>query len=43
MNLQADPGQRLTPEDVKQLRVRNNAGKMLPLGEHREIAPSAGR
>ena len=35
VNLQADPGRRLTPDDVKQLKVRNKDGTMVPLGKHR--------
>jgi multidrug efflux pump len=42
VNLQADPGRRLTPEDVKQLKVRNDAGKMVPLGSIAEVRPVGG-
>ena len=42
VNLQADPGHRLTPDDVKQLKVRNMAGKMVPLGSIAEVKPIGG-
>ncbi|VTR97145.1 rnd transporter : Transporter, hydrophobe/amphiphile efflux-1 (HAE1) family OS=Pirellula staleyi (strain ATCC 27377 / DSM 6068 / ICPB 4128) GN=Psta_2288 PE=4 SV=1: ACR_tran [Gemmata massiliana] len=42
VNLQADPGQRLTPDDVKQLKVRNNDGTMVPLGSVAEVRPVGG-
>jgi len=32
VNLQGDPNFRLTPEQVRQLKVRNNSGEMVPLG-----------
>ncbi len=32
VNLQGDPSFRLTPDQVRQLKVRNNAGEMVPLG-----------
>jgi multidrug efflux pump len=37
VNLQADPSFRLTPEDVKQLKVRNASGDMLPLSSVAEV------
>ena len=42
VNLQADPDQRLTPDDVKQLKVRNNEGNMVPLGSIAEVLPVGG-
>jgi multidrug efflux pump len=42
VNLQADPLRRLTPEDVKQLKVRNSEGKMVPLGSIAEVYPVGG-
>ena len=42
VNLQADPGRRLTPDDVKQLKVRNAEGKMVPLGSIAEVHPVGG-
>lgn len=42
VNLQADPGHRLTPDDVKQLKVRNMAGKMVPLGSIADVKPIGG-
>src|SRR4029079_17123409 len=32
VNLQGDPGFRLAPDQVRQLKVRNQAGQMVPLG-----------
>jgi multidrug efflux pump len=37
VNIQADPGRRLTPEDVKQLKVRNGDGNMVPLASVADI------
>ncbi|WP_439628230.1 efflux RND transporter permease subunit [Gemmata sp.] len=42
VNLQADPGRRLTPDDVKQLKVRNGEGKMVPLGSIADVQPVGG-
>jgi multidrug efflux pump len=42
VNLQADPGMRLTPDDVKQLKVRNAAGDMVQLGSIAEVRPVGG-
>jgi multidrug efflux pump len=42
VNLQADPGRRLTPEDVKLLQVRNRDGKMVPLGSVADVRPVGG-
>jgi multidrug efflux pump len=42
VNLQADPAHRLTPDDVKQLKVRNSAGKMVPIGSISSISPTGG-
>lgn len=42
VNLQADPKFRMTPEQVRQLKVRNLAGEMVPLGSLCEIQSSGG-
>jgi multidrug efflux pump len=42
VNLQADPDRRLTPEDVKQLKVRNAEGNMVPLGSVATVKPTGG-
>jgi multidrug efflux pump len=42
VNLQADPDQRLTPDDVRQLKVRNNDGDMVPLGSIATVKPIGG-
>ncbi|MFO0805595.1 MAG: multidrug efflux RND transporter permease subunit [Gemmataceae bacterium] len=42
VNLQADPARRLLPEDVKQLKVRNLEGGMVPIGSVAEIRPVGG-
>jgi multidrug efflux pump len=42
VNLQADPGFRLGPEQVRQLKVRNLAGEMVPLGSVASISESSG-
>ena len=42
VNLQGDPAARLTPEQVRQLKVRNADGKMVPLGSVAEIKPVGG-
>jgi multidrug efflux pump len=42
VNLEADPGQRLTPDDVMQLKVRDSQGKMLPLGSIADVSPVGG-
>jgi multidrug efflux pump len=42
VNLQADPVDRLTPEDVQQLKVRNAEGKMVPLGSIADVKPVGG-
>jgi multidrug efflux pump len=42
VNLQADPGRRLTPEDVKQLKVRNRDGEMVPIGSIATVKPIGG-
>lgn len=42
VNLQADPGRRLTPDDVKQLKVRNLEGNMVPIGSIAEVRPVGG-
>ena len=42
VNLQADPGRRLAPDDVKQLKVRNDAGNMVPLGAIADVRPIGG-
>jgi len=42
VNLQSDPEFRLTPDQVRQLKVRNAAGEMVPLGSIVEISPTGG-
>jgi multidrug efflux pump len=42
VNLQADPDERLTPDDVKQLKVRNLDGKMVPLESVAQVSPIGG-
>jgi multidrug efflux pump subunit AcrB len=42
VNLQADPDRRLTPEDVKELKVRNAAGDMVPLASLVDVRPFGG-
>lgn len=42
VNLQGDPRFRLGPEQVRQLRVRNQAGAMVPLGSVANISPNGG-
>jgi hydrophobe/amphiphile efflux-1 (HAE1) family protein len=42
VNLQADPLRRLTPDDVKQLKLRNGDGNMVPLASVAEIRPKGG-
>jgi hydrophobe/amphiphile efflux-1 (HAE1) family protein len=42
VNIQADPARRLTPADVKQLKVRNTSGGMVPLGSVADIRPIGG-
>ncbi len=42
VNLQADPGRRLTPEDVRQLQVRNMEGSMVPIGSIATVLPVGG-
>jgi len=42
VNLQADPSKRLSPDDVKQLKVRNLEGKMVPLGAISDVLPIGG-
>ena len=42
VNLQSDPDFRLTPEQVRQLKVRNAAGEMVPLGSVAAITPTGG-
>lgn len=42
VNLQSDPEFRLTPEQVRQLKVRNSAGDMVPLGSVVSISPTGG-
>ena len=37
VNLQADPQFRLTPDQIKQLKVRNQAGEMVPLGSVSQV------
>jgi multidrug efflux pump len=42
VNLQADPKFRLTPEQVRQLQVRNASGAMVPLGSVASVSPIGG-
>jgi multidrug efflux pump len=42
VNLQADPRQRTTPEDVKKLQVRNAEGRMVPIGTLADVRPVGG-
>ena len=42
VNLQSDPAFRLTPEQVRQLKVRNTKGEMVPLGSVVNINPVGG-
>src|SRR5262249_1448784 len=42
VNLQGDPGYRLTPEQVQHLKVRNSSGQMVPLGSVANISPVGG-
>lgn len=42
VNLQADPLFRLTPEQINQLYVRSNSGKMVPLGALVEVRDTTG-
>jgi multidrug efflux pump len=42
VNLQGEPGSRLTPEQVSNLKVRNAHGEMVPLGSVAEISPTGG-
>ena len=42
VNLQGDPDFRLTPDQVRQLRVRNSGGEMVPLGSIAEISATGG-
>ncbi len=42
VNLQADPLRRLTPDDVRQLKVRGSDEKMVPLGSVATVKPVGG-
>jgi multidrug efflux pump len=42
VNIQADPGRRIVPDDVKQLKVRNADGDMVPLSSLVDIQPYSG-
>ena len=42
VNLQGDPKSRLTPDQVRQLKVRNGKGEMVPLGSVAEISETGG-
>src|SRR4029079_3682242 len=42
VNLQGDPQYRLKPEQVRQLKVRNLAGEMVPLGSVATVSESGG-
>jgi multidrug efflux pump len=42
VNLQGDPAFRLTPEQVRKLKVRNSAGEMVPLGSVTHVSAVGG-
>jgi multidrug efflux pump len=42
VNIQADPGRRVVVDDVKQLKVRNSQGDMVPLASLVDILPHGG-
>ena len=42
VNLQGDPKFRLGPEQVRQLKVRNSKGEMVPLGSVAAVSPKGG-
>ena len=42
VNLQSDPRFRLSPEQVRQLKVRNLKGEMVPLGSVASVSPQGG-
>src|SRR6185369_2507448 len=42
VNLQGDPGFRLTPDQVRQLKVRNLNGEMVPLGSVASVEDAGG-
>jgi multidrug efflux pump len=42
VNLQADPQYRLRPDQVRNLKVRNSAGEMVPLGSVASVTESGG-
>ncbi len=42
VNLQGDPANRLTPEDVSSIRVRNSSGGMVPLGSVAKVTEIGG-
>ena len=42
VNLQGDPRFRLVPEQVRQLKVRNSKGQMVPLGSLASVSPTGG-
>jgi multidrug efflux pump len=42
VNVQADPSRRITPDSVKQFKVRNADGDMVPLGSIADIRPIGG-
>jgi multidrug efflux pump len=42
VNLQGDPRFRLTSEQVRQLKVRNQKGEMMPLGSIASVSPAGG-
>jgi multidrug efflux pump len=42
VNIQADPGQRIVLDDVKQLKVRNSKGEMVPLSSVVDIKSKGG-
>ncbi len=42
VNLQADPDFRISPEDVRRLKVRNQRGEMVSIGTIANVVPSSG-
>lgn len=42
VNLQADPAFRISPEDVRRIKVRNAQGEMVPLGTFAEVQATTG-
>ncbi len=42
VNLQADPAFRVSPEDVRRIKVRNSLGEMVPLGTFAQVEATTG-